>query len=140
MLLLFPAAFLIVLTLGSLAIDAAVVHLRQRDLASAAGAAANDAAMLGIDQTQLREGGALVLDPLRVERAVVEALQRRGALEGLLEPPTIRLVDDRTIEVHLVAHASYLIAPALPGAPDGAVVRATGRASAVLDDGVGFAP
>lgn len=134
-LLLFPAAFLVVLVLGSLAIDAAAVHLRQRDLAAAAGAAANDAVTLGLDADALRRSGAMVLDPHRTEAAVHGVLARRGLLDDLLEPPTVRLVDERTVEVSLRGHADYVIAPALPGGSRGREVRVTVRATAVSDDG-----
>jgi hypothetical protein len=133
-LLLFPAAFLIVLALGAMAIDAAAVHLRQRELAAVAGAAANDAAMLGLDRDLLRRSGDLALDPITVERAAMAALDRRGVLDELLEPPTIRVIGELTVEVSLVAHAAYVIAPALPGDRAGQVVRASAHARAVADD------
>ena len=133
-LLLFPAAFMIVLVLGALSIDAAVVYLRQRDLASAAGAAANDAVMLGLDRSRLRDSGELVLDPVLVERAVLASLDRRGVLGDLREPPTIALPGDGRVEVTLIAEADYLMAAALPGDPSRRVVRATITASIAVDD------
>jgi Flp pilus assembly protein TadG len=134
-LLLFPAAFMVVLVLGALAIDASAVFLRQRDLASAAGAAANDAATLGLDREHLRAEGVVWLDPDVVEAAVLDSLNRRGVLSELLEPPLVEVVGDRRVVVTLVAHASYVIAPALPGSADGRTVRVTVRVDAVLDDG-----
>jgi hypothetical protein len=134
-LLLFPAAFLIVLVLGALAIDAAAVYLRQRDLAAAAGAAANDAAMVGLDLAQLRGTGGLALDPAAVERAVLDSLDRRGVLGQLLEPPTIAVIGSGRVEVSLVAHAPYVIAPALPGTHSGQIVRVTVGADIIIDDG-----
>jgi hypothetical protein len=134
-LMLAPAAFLIVLVLGSLAIDAAAVHLRQRELAAAAGAAANDAVTVGLDQGVLRSTGELVLDPARVEAAVLDVLARHGVLDELLEPPRITVLDDRTVEVRLHAVAEYVIAPALPGDHRGREVRATVRATGIADDG-----
>ena len=132
-LMLFPAAFLIMLVLGSLAIDTGAVFLRQRDLAAAAGAAANDAATLGLDLVELREGGIASLDPALVEVAVRRSLDRRGVLSDLVEPPAVSIVDDIAIEVTLVAEAKYVIAPALPNGPTGRTVRVTVRANAVLD-------
>src|SRR5690606_36454066 len=55
-LMLMPAAVLIVLALGSLAVDRAVVFGAQRDLINTAQAAANDAVTLGIDVDQVRAG------------------------------------------------------------------------------------
>lgn len=134
MLLLFPAAFMIVLVLGALAIDSGAVFLRQRDLASAAGAAANDAATLGIDLERLRSDGETVLDPHLVAAVVDASLARRGLLDDLLEPPLVTIVDGTRVEITLTAYADYVIAPALPGSPDGRTVRATVAADAVTDD------
>jgi Flp pilus assembly protein TadG len=133
-LLLFPAAFMIVLVLGSLAIDSGAVFLQQRELAIAAGAAANDAVTLGLDPDLLRDDGEARLDPDRVRQVVDQTLARRGVLAELIEPPQVVIVDDSRVEVTLVAHASYVIAPALPGRTDGRTVRATVGANAVLDD------
>jgi hypothetical protein len=129
-LMLFPAAFLIMLVLGSLAIDAGAVFLHQRELASAAGAAANDAVTLGLDQELLRGEGSLRLDPASVRRTVDASLARRGLRDQLLEPPLVVILDDHRVQVTLVAHAPYVIAPALPDSRSGRVVRATVTASA----------
>jgi hypothetical protein len=133
-LLLFPAAFMIVLVLGALSIDAAVVYLRQRELASAAGAAANDAVMLGLDRARLRDSGELVLDPVQVERAVLASLGRRGLLGELIEPPHIAMPGDGRVEITLVSRADYVMARALPGERRGREVRATVTASIAVDD------
>ncbi len=130
---LFPAAFLIMLVLGALAIDAGAVFLHQRDLAAAAGAAANDAATLGLDLDRLRDGGEPALDDDLARDAVVSSLQRRGVLDRLAEPPTVEVVDDRTIEVTLVSFADYVISPALPGNRGGRLVTVTVRTDAILD-------
>lgn len=132
-LLLFPAAFLIMLVLGSLAIDAGVVFLGQRDLAAAAGAAANDATTLGLDLAQLRDQGQFALDPALVESEVRSALERRGILGSLQSAPEVRVVGDQ-VEVTLTRHVDYLIAPALPGGPSGRTVSVTVRSRAEIDD------
>lgn len=134
-LLLFPAAFMIVLVLGALAIDAAAVFLHQRELAAAAGAAANDAATLGLAHERLRHDGEVWLDPVRVAEEVEASLERREVLDSLLEPPEVVVLGGSRVEVTLVAHADYVIAPALPGDRGGRTVRATVGANAVLDDG-----
>ena len=133
-LLLFPAAFLIVLVLGALAVDSGAVFLRQRDLAAAAGAAANDASARGLDRDLLRASGEIRLDPVATSAAVRDALARRGVLDQLLEPPTVLVSGDR-VQVTLIAHAEYVIARALPGGSGGRTVRATVFATVVLDDG-----
>lgn len=129
---LFPAAFLIMLVLGSLAIDAGAVFVGQRDLASAAGAAANDATTLGLNLERLRDDGTLVLDPGLVESSVLATLGRRGIADQLAAPPEIEIAGDQ-ISVTLTRHVAYVIAPALPGAPAGRTVTVTARASAITD-------
>lgn len=134
-LLLFPAAFVIVLVLGAIAIDSAAVFLHQRELMAAAGAAANDAATLAVDRDRLRDEGERWLDPARVDEVVATSLARRGLLDDLLEPPIVAITGHERVEITLVAHAAYVIAPALPGGFDGRTVRATVGADALVDDG-----
>jgi hypothetical protein len=75
---LMPAAVLVVVVLGAIAVDSAVTFTAQRELVSAAQAAANDAVAYGIDENAFRAGNGYVLDPARVERAVVRALTSDG--------------------------------------------------------------
>lgn len=133
-LLLFPAAFLIVLVLGSIAIDAGVAFMRQRELAAAASAAINDGVTLATADA-LERGDGVQIDPARLEVAVIESLDRRGILPTLTEAPRITVTATDRIEVTLVAHVDYVIAPALPGGRDGVDVRATATARLVVDDG-----
>lgn len=130
-LLLFPAAFLVVLVLGAIAIDAGVLFLEQRELAAAAGAAANDAATLAVDHDVLRTSGQVVLDPARAEQAVAGSLASRGVLDRLSGPPQV-LVDGDRITVSLTARADYVIARALPGTETGRQVAATAGARAAI--------
>lgn len=125
---LMPAAVLIVLLLGSIAVDFSIVFMAERELVSAASAAANDASTMGVDEVVLRTTGEFVLDPAKVELAAEESLRARGS--HLLEDAewVVELVGDE-VRVTVTAVAPYLFAKAIPGAPDAAVVRATGRAS-----------
>lgn len=132
---LFPAAFMITLVLGALAIDAGVVFLHQRELAAAAGAAANDAATLALDEEHLRATGETRLNPEAVAAAVADSLDRRGILDELSEPPQVNVVAGTRVEITLVSHVDYVIAPALPGGFDGRTVRVTVSSTAVIDDG-----
>lgn len=133
-LLLFPAAFLIVLVLGAIAIDAGVAFMRQRELAAAAGAAANDAVAIAVEESLLR-GEGLVVDPDVLQRAVEASLDRRGVLDTLTAPPLVVVTDPDRVEVSLVAHVGYVIAPALPGGRDGTTIRASAGVRLVVDDG-----
>ena len=128
-LMLMPAALLIVFVLGSISIEFATVSMRQRALFNAADAAANDAATYAIDRVTLRSTGEVVLDPTLVEEAVERSLRVQGVL--LVSAPLIELSADRkTIHLELLQHVPYVLAGALPGA-DGTVVRANVRVTVI---------
>src|SRR5690606_40379377 len=71
-LLLVPAALLVVLVLASIAVDMALVHLRHRQAHDLAAAAANDAAGAAADPVALRAG------THRPDPARAAAVARRG--------------------------------------------------------------
>lgn len=125
-LLLMPAAVLIVLILGAIAVDAGVAFLAERELASAAAAAANDAVTAGLDEAALRRGQGYRLDPGRVQDAAARSLAAQG-----LHPDTdvAVAVEGLAVRVTLRADAALVFAAAVPGAPD--VVRVSATASAV---------
>ena len=128
-LMLMPAALLIVFVLGSISIEFATVSMRQRALYNAADAAANDAATYAIDRVVLRSTGEVVLDPALVEEAVTLSLRAQGV--ELAKAPRIELsVDRKTIQLELVQNVPYVIARALPGS-DGTIVRANVRVTAI---------
>lgn len=81
-LMLMPAAVVIVLLLGAIAVDSAILYLEQRQAYNVAFDAANDAAGAGIDRDVARTTGELVYDPSRV-RAVAEATVDASATDGL---------------------------------------------------------
>jgi Flp pilus assembly protein TadG len=125
-----PAAVLIVLLLGSIAVDFSLAFLAERELVSAASAAASDAATYGLDEDRLRRSGELRLDRRRVEDAVHQSLLARRS--PLLDRAHLRVDLTATeVRVSLTARAEYLFAPAIPGAPDGAEVQATAAASPI---------
>lgn len=72
---LMPAAVLVVLLLGAVAVDSAVVHLRQRQAYNVAFDAANDAAGAGIDLREVRSTGTFVYDPARVEAIATTSVE-----------------------------------------------------------------
>jgi len=74
-LMLMPAAVLIVLLLGAIAVDSAIVYLGQRQAYNVAFDAANDAAGAGIDAEVARETGEIVYDPTRVASIAAEAVE-----------------------------------------------------------------
>ncbi len=73
-LMLMPAAVLIVLLLGAIAVDSAIVYLGQRQAYNVAFDAANDAAGAGFDADTARRTGEIVYDPVRVEVLAAEAI------------------------------------------------------------------
>lgn len=81
-LMLMPAAVLIMLLLGAIAIDSAIVHLGQRQAYDVASDAANDAAGAGFDLEAARTDGEIVYDPDRVEALAAQAIGAAG-IDGL---------------------------------------------------------
>jgi hypothetical protein len=126
-LMLMPAAVLIVLLLGSLAVDFAIAFLAEREVVDAASAAANDAATFGLDENQLRQSGALVLDRGRAEEAVRQSIVSRGS--ALLDRADVSVdVTAASVRVRISSRAQYLFARVIPGAPDGIAVSAIAAA------------
>jgi len=80
-----PAAILVLMLLGAMAVDSAVAYLGQRQLADALAAAANDAATAGLSNTAFYRSGAVRLDPSAVDRVVCTTVrgQDDGQLHGL---------------------------------------------------------
>lgn len=72
-LLLFPAAVLVMIVLGALVIDVGVTNLRGRELGAVADSAANDA-LAALDIEALRRGDGIMIDPLRAREIVAEAV------------------------------------------------------------------
>lgn len=79
---LMPAAVVIVLLLGAIAVDSAIVYLGQRQAYNVAFDAANDAAGAGFDVEVARTRGEIVYDPDRV-RALAEQAVAAAGLDGL---------------------------------------------------------
>ncbi|MGI9022591.1 MAG: hypothetical protein ACR2HV_05065 [Acidimicrobiales bacterium] len=134
-LLLFPAAVLIVIVLAAITVDSAIAFLAQREVANAAVAAANDAAGEGVGNRAFYEGGSVDLDPAAVQQLagerVVAALDpdrfRDLAVDVAVSPPATPGCPPR-VRVHVSARVSTLFAAALPGGPQDRAVKATAMA------------
>jgi uncharacterized membrane protein len=124
-LMLMPAAVLVVIILGAIAVDQSIVYTRQRELVAAAEAAANDAAGYGLDRDAFYQHHQIELDPARARAAAVGALRARGLDDAVLV--SLHATGD-AVEVELATDVSYLFADAVPGAPDHARVRASASA------------
>ena len=133
MLLLFPAAVLIVLVLAAITVDSSIAFLAQRELANATAAAANDAASRAVDSQAFYQGDRIELDPYAVEAVAMERV--RLALDGsrhrALEVRVTRQPAGRgpgargRCGCRPSSRVPYVFAKALPGGPDEATVRAT---------------
>jgi hypothetical protein len=132
-LLLFPAAVLIVLVLGSLAVDTAIVHLRQRQLVDAASAAASDAAAQAVDLAHYRRTGEIRLDPERAREVVWASLVGHDVVPLLEAPPQVRVEAGNEIAVELRGGARHVLSGVLPGAPRSTTVVVHGRATLDVD-------
>lgn len=84
-LLLVPAGFLVMVILGSIAVDSGAAYLGQRQLSNALTAAANDAATAALENGSFYSKGALTLDPLEADSVVCEAVaaQTNGDLRHI---------------------------------------------------------
>ena len=106
---LMPAAVLIVLLLGAIAVDSAIVYLGQRQAYNVAFDAANDAAGAGFDLDAARTSGEIVYDPGRVEAVAAQAVGAAG-IDGLelvsarVEGTAVVVTVRRTVE-HLFVQA-----------------------------------
>jgi hypothetical protein len=137
---LMPAGVLVVLILGSMAVDLSVVHLGEREVAGAAAGAANDAVTYGIDEAAVYGAGTYALDPGRVSEAVAISLaaqERSGTDLRLSGPPRLTDTDGDgftdTVSITVRMEVDYVFAGALPRAPDGTTVEATATATARRD-------
>lgn len=119
-LMLMPAAVLIVIVLGALAIDRAVIFGAQRDLVATAQAAADDGAG-AVDLGVLR-GGAVELDEAQVDRVVAAAAARSdGVVASGWE------IQGDTLVVRLERRVELVFTGGVPGAAGTHLVRATAR-------------
>lgn len=124
-----PAAVLIFLVLGALAVDAAAVFLAQRQLANAAVAAANDAVAAAVDADAFYGAGRVRLLPGEAQRIADETVVRLG-LDRLREVRPVASVRGGAVEVTITARVDHIFSGAVPGGSDTAVVAATAEADA----------
>jgi Flp pilus assembly protein TadG len=126
-----PAGFLVLLMLGAIAFDYSHLYLGQRQLASSAEAAANDAVTFGVDQAAFRAGQGYVLDPDLVAEAVSQSLAAHGISGVHLDAPQVVLLSATRVRVTLTGTVDYVFVKAVPGVAHRAVVHASATAEAV---------
>jgi len=123
-LMLMPAAVLILVILGAFALDRAVAFGAQRSLVATAQSAANNGAGGGLDIDLLRSTGKVDLDPAAVGRQVHATVAASGqAIEVSWS------IEGDTVVVRLHQRVRYIFGPAVPGGDRDAVVGAVARAN-----------
>jgi uncharacterized membrane protein len=115
-LMLMPAAVLVLLMLGGIAFDYAHLYLAKRELSSLAEGAANNAASDGVDEAAVRRGDGYLLDPDLVARSVLASIAARPADLQLVGEPTVELLSPTTVQVTITARIQYVFTKAVPGA------------------------
>jgi len=143
-LLLFPAAVLIVVVLAAITVDSAIAFLGQRQVADAVVAAANDAASEGVGNRVFYEGGRVDLDAATVQQLVTERVTavldpgrfRDLVVEAAVVPPPAPGCPP-TVRVHASARVPTLFAAAVPGGPHDRAVEASAVASPTQPDQAG---
>lgn len=133
-LMLVPAGVLVLVILGSIAIDSAVILLAQRDLSNRTAATAGDIANSAIDDEGFYAPTATVGLDARKAAAYVRLVFAPGR-----RPATYRrwdgdvAVEGRTVTVVATAEVDLIFAKAIPGATGSTTVRA--RSVATAQDG-----
>lgn len=127
---LMPAAVLVFIVLGALAVDASVAFLGEREVSNLAGSVANDAATQGIDVERYYATGELLLDPVRVEEVAELALATndRAHLEGLTIDTEVIGAD--VVVVRVSASVRSLFGRVLPEGLETSEVAASAEATA----------
>lgn len=129
---LMPAAVLVVIVMGSIAVDFGIVFLGEREAASLAAAAANDAATAAVSDEAFRSAGAFEIDEDRARRVVRATLQASSSeIDGLdFEVEFTSVAGEPAVTVTVRGTVEYVFAKAIPGAGDGAEVEASATAVA----------
>jgi hypothetical protein len=127
---LMPASVLIFIVLGSLAVDASLAYLGEREASNVAASVANDAATRAIDVLHFYATGEVVLDPVRAQDVADAATARLagGHLEDLLI--TTEVVGTDHVVVRVVARVRSLFSRVLPNGLEERDVSATAEATA----------
>lgn len=127
---LLPAAVMIFIVLGAIAVDGSLTFLAERQLSNLAASIANDAATEGIDVVRFYDTGELVLDGSLVQ-AVADAAVASSALEHLDDLAVdVEVVAADTVAVTVTARTRSLFSRVLPASVEFREVGAGARAVA----------
>ena len=135
-LMLVPAAVLVLLVLGAICVDSAIVFLAQRDLANRTAAAANDIAGFAVSDAAFYDaGGAVALDDGRADAFVRLSFDPGRLPGGFASWSADAEVAGDSVTVAAEAEVRSLFAAAVPGGPETTTVRARSVARAARSDG-----
>ncbi len=127
-LMLMPAAILVVMLLGAIALDAAALRMQSRELRNIARSAANDALSAAVDVDHLRRTGAIRLDESEARSVVGAAISSRGITGTAVEDVTVTRAADGTVilAVFLSRPVEHVLRP--PGTDPTVTLAAEGSA------------
>jgi Flp pilus assembly protein TadG len=140
-LMLMPAAVLVLIVLGAVAVDAAIVFMAQRELQSATAAAANDAAVAALREDRFYGCGDLALTVGQARSVAEAAFSARAAdTVDVVGSPGIAVTGTGPgapveVTVTAVGRVQMLFAPAVAGLGEREVT-ASSTATAEVDSGV----
>lgn len=122
-LMMFPAAFLIMIILGAIVVDVGLSQVRARELEAVASSAANDA-LGALDIAELRTSGDVRFDLNRAEAIVAQSVAAGALPDATIVDVTV--IDaggtDPQLEVTLTLEVEFIMAPALPGDLDSTTI------------------
>lgn len=136
MLLLFPAALLIMVALAAVTVDSAIAFMAQRQLANATAAAANDAATAALSDDAFYRYDSIELSPEAVEQvavarvlALVDPSRHHGLAVTARAIPPAGAGCAWTVRVRATSEVDELFGKAVPGSRGRVGVQAESTAS-----------
>jgi hypothetical protein len=128
-LLLVPVGVLILLILGAIAVDFAVIYTGQREVAHVSAGLANDAAG-AIDEATFFADGTSVIDLGRARDVVAQVVANRHDDTFRIACPGVRAPAPDRVEVACTGEVDLIFSPAIPGTAGSVTVRASSTARA----------
>jgi Flp pilus assembly protein TadG len=126
-----PAAVLVLIVLGAIAVDSAVVFLAQRDLSNRTAGVANDIAGYAVSESSFYQGGGAVeLDQSKAASYTGLAFSDDRRPGGFERWSAAASTQGRTVVVVAEADVRLVFAPAIPGVRSMAHVTARSTVSA----------
>lgn len=142
MLLLFPAALLIMVALAAITVDSAIAFMAQRQLANATEAAANDAATEALSDRAFYQDDRIELSPAAVESVAVDRVfqlvdgnRHHGLAVTAEASPPAGPGCSWTVRVRASSRVDELFGRAMPGSDGQVDVHAESTASPRLSAG-----